>query len=96
MIAPLGAPSIAEAVRAGAQVYARAARDCCTTQGATGLGDEGGFAPDISTPEDVLRTLVGAITDAGYTARPGRRQRSRWTWPRQRVPPGRRRLPRRW
>ncbi len=37
---------------------------------ATGLGDEGGFAPDISTPEDVLRTLVQAITDAGCP--PGR------------------------
>ena len=34
---------------------------------ATGLGDEGGFAPDISHPTDVLETLVVAIKDAGYT-----------------------------
>ncbi len=36
----------------------------------TGLGDEGGFAPDIARPEDVLTLLVEAISDAGYT--PGR------------------------
>ena len=38
---------------------------------ATGLGDEGGFAPDIATPEEALELLVSAIDDAGYTA--GRR-----------------------
>jgi enolase len=70
MIAPLGAPSIAEAIRAGAQVYATLKRLLHEAGYATGLGDEGGFAPDISTPEDVLRTLVQAITDSGYT--PGR------------------------
>ena len=70
MIAPLGAPSIAEAIRAGAQVYAKLQGPAARAGFATGLGDEGGFAPDISTPEDVLRTLVQAITDAGYT--PGR------------------------
>ena len=72
MIAPLGAPSIAEAIRAGAQVYAKLKGLLHDAGFATGLGDEGGFAPDISTPEDVLRTLVQAITDAGYTAGPGR------------------------
>jgi enolase len=70
MLAPLGAPNYSEAVRAGAEVYA-ALKSRLTAAGyATGLGDEGGFAPDISRPEDVLDTLVGAITDAGYT--PGR------------------------
>jgi len=68
MIAPLGAPSIAEAIRAGAQVYAKLKGLLHDAGFATGLGDEGGFAPDISTPEDVLRTLVQAVTDAGYTA----------------------------
>ena len=70
MLAPLGAPSIAEAVRAGAQVYAGLKRLLHDAGFATGLGDEGGFAPDISTPEDVLTMLVRAITAAGYT--PGR------------------------
>lgn len=70
MLAPIGAPSYAEAVRAGAEVYA-ALKSRLTAAGfATGLGDEGGFAPDIAMPEDVLETLVAAITDAGYT--PGR------------------------
>ena len=70
MLAPLGAPSIAEAVRAGAQVYATLKRLLHAAGYATGLGDEGGFAPDISTPEDVLTLLVQAITESGYT--PGR------------------------
>jgi len=66
MIAPLGAPSMAEAVRAGAEVYA-ALRRALTARGlSTGLGDEGGFAPEIREPEDVLRLLVQAIDDAGY------------------------------
>ncbi len=70
MIAPIGAPSMAEAVRAGAGVYA-ALRGLLRSGGfATGLGDEGGFAPDITAPEDVLALLVKAIQTAGYT--PGR------------------------
>ncbi len=70
MIAPVGAPSFTEAVRAGAAVYARLRGLLREAGHATGLGDEGGFAPDIAAPEDVLRLLVQAITDAGYT--PGR------------------------
>jgi enolase len=67
MIAPLGAPTLTEAVRAGAEVYAALRRRLADKGFATGLGDEGGFAPDIDAPEDVLMTLVDAITDAGYT-----------------------------
>ena len=70
MVAPLGAPTLAEAVRAGAEVYA-ALRSLLTAKGmATGLGDEGGFAPQIDKPEEVLGLIVGAIEQAGY--RPGR------------------------
>lgn len=66
MIAPLGAGSLPDAVRAGADVY-RALRTLLATQGhATGLGDEGGFAPQLTEPEDVLALLVTAISDAGY------------------------------
>jgi enolase len=67
MIAPLGAPSMAEAVRAGAEVYAALRRELANRKLSTGLGDEGGFAPEISEPEEVLRLLVQAIGDAGYT-----------------------------
>jgi enolase len=70
MVAPLGAPSMAEAVRAGAEVYAALRRELAERKLSTGLGDEGGFAPEITEPEEVLRLLVHAITDAGY--RPGK------------------------
>ncbi|MCI1641037.1 MAG: phosphopyruvate hydratase [Actinomyces sp.] len=70
MLAPLGAPSFAEAVRAGSTIYHRLKKDLTARGESTGLGDEGGFAPDISSPEEVLRLLVAAIEDAGYT--PGR------------------------
>jgi enolase 1/2/3 len=69
MVAPLGAPSMAEAVRAGAEVYAALRRELADRKLSTGLGDEGGFAPEISEPEEVLHLLTAAITDAGY--RPG-------------------------
>lgn len=67
MIAPLGAPTYAEAVRAGAETYA-ALRSLLTERGhATGLGDEGGFAPDV-TETQALDLLVEAISRAGYSA----------------------------
>jgi enolase 1/2/3 len=68
MVAPLGAPSMAEAVRAGAEVYAALRRGLASRKLSTGLGDEGGFAPEVSEPEEVLRLLVEAIGDAGYPA----------------------------
>jgi enolase len=67
MIAPLGAPSIAEAVRAGAEIYSRLRTALLDRGLSTGLGDEGGFAPDIDSPEEVLTLLSEAITAAGYT-----------------------------
>ena len=70
MIAPLGAPSFAEAVRAGAEVYAALRRLLKAAGQATGLGDEGGFAPQIAKPEEVLELLVAAIADAGYVPGP--------------------------
>jgi enolase len=69
MIAPLGAPSMAEAVRAGAEIYSALRRELTSRKLSTGLGDEGGFAPELAEPEEVLALVVQAITDAGY--RPG-------------------------
>jgi enolase len=70
MLSPLGAPNFAEALRAGSEVYL-ALRALLHAKGhSTGLGDEGGFAPDLGTPEEVLDLLVEAIAAAGYT--PGR------------------------
>ena len=72
MVAPVGAPSFPEALRAGAAVYARLRALLQAKGEATGLGDEGGFAPNIARPEDVLGLIVQAITDAGYpTGRAG-------------------------
>lgn len=70
MLAPLGAPSLPEAVRAGAEIYQRLEARLADSGHPTGLGDEGGFAPDISHPEDVLALLTAAITDAGCTPGP--------------------------
>lgn len=68
MVAPLGAPSLAEAIRAGAQIY-RVLRAELLQRGLTvGLGDEGGFAPELDSPEDALDLLVRAIKNAGYEA----------------------------
>ena len=70
MICPLGAPTMAEAVRAGAEVY-QALRGLLVKDGqSTGLGDEGGFAPDLAEPEDVLELIVAAIQQAGYPTGP--------------------------
>jgi enolase len=66
MLAPLGAGSIGKAVRAGAEVYARLRALLGGSGLSTGLGDEGGFAPEIARPEKVLRLLVQAIEEAGY------------------------------
>ena len=66
MIAPVGAPSMAEAVRAGAEVYSALRRELSGRHLSTGLGDEGGFAPEVAEPEEVLALLVQAISDAGY------------------------------
>jgi len=70
MIAPLGAPTFREALRAGAEVYATLRRHLDGSGFSTGLGDEGGFAPDIASPEDALDLLVAAIAEAGYEAGP--------------------------
>jgi enolase len=70
MICPLGLPTIAEAVRAGSEIYAALKKKLAAAGHPVGLGDEGGFAPDIAQPEEVLATIVSAIEAAGYT--PGR------------------------
>jgi len=69
MIVPVGAPSIAEAVRTGAEVF-HALRSALKQAGyTTAVGDEGGFAPDLASTRAALDFVVAAITAAGY--RPG-------------------------
>ena len=66
MIAPIGAPTFAEALRAGAESYHALAKTLKREGLSTAVGDEGGFAPAISTPVEALDLLVRAISDAGY------------------------------
>lgn len=70
MVAPVGSPSLHEAIRAGAEIYQRLRASLVEHGLATGLGDEGGFAPDIDAPEEALTLLTQSITDAGYSAGP--------------------------
>ncbi len=70
MIAPAGAPSFADGLRWGSDVYHALAKRLKQQGLATGLGDEGGYAPAIARPEEALDLIVAAIEDAGYT--PGR------------------------
>jgi enolase len=67
MIAPLGAPGLAEAVRAGSEVYTALRQRLAAAGHSTGLGDEGGFAPALHRPEEALTLITQAIADAGYT-----------------------------
>ncbi len=67
MIMPVGAPSFREALRWGTETYHQL-RKILHGQGlSTAVGDEGGFAPNLSTNEDAIRILVEAIGAAGFT-----------------------------
>ena len=66
MIAPIGAPTFREAVRAGAEVY-HALKSVLKKKGlSTGLGDEGGFAPNLSANVAALELIAEAVQAAGY------------------------------
>ncbi len=68
MIAPIGAPTYAEALRHGAEVY-HALKSVLKRKGlSTGLGDEGGFAPDLDSNRAALDLIVEAIGETGLTA----------------------------
>src|SRR5271165_5860982 len=69
MIVPCGARSFAECLRMGSEVF-HALKGTLHERGlATAVGDEGGFAPDLSSNEEALRMLLAGIEAAGY--RPG-------------------------
>ena len=70
MIAPIGAPTFREGLRWGAEVYHCLKKVLHDRGLATGLGDEGGFAPDLDSNRAALDLILEAITAAGY--RPGR------------------------
>ena len=66
MVAPIGAPTFREALRMGAEVY-HALKAVLKRQGlSTGLGDEGGFAPNLPTNAAALDLIAEAVQQAGY------------------------------
>ncbi|MDA0962444.1 MAG: phosphopyruvate hydratase [Proteobacteria bacterium] len=69
MIMPVAAENIRDAVRMGAEVFHTLKKELSAAGLATGVGDEGGFAPDISSTRDALDFILKSIEKAGY--RPG-------------------------
>ena len=67
MIVPHNAPSFSEALRMGTETY-HALKGCVKSRGySTGVGDEGGFAPDLKSNREALDLLMEAVGKAGYT-----------------------------
>ena len=70
MVVPYGAPSFAEALRMGAEVFHNLKAVLKAKGYSTGVGDEGGFAPSLKSNEEAIEVILDAIGKAGYT--PGR------------------------
>ncbi|MEN8198902.1 MAG: phosphopyruvate hydratase [Thermodesulfobacteriota bacterium] len=68
MIIPVGAPSLAETIRYGAEVFHHLKKVLAKRGLNTAVGDEGGFAPDLSSNEEALLVILEAIDRAGYKA----------------------------
>ena len=68
MIVPVGASSLAEAVRYGTEVFHNLKSVLSKKGMSTAVGDEGGFAPDLSSNEEAIEVILQAIENAGFTA----------------------------
>ena len=68
MIAPIGAESLMQALQWGTEIYHHLKKILKSKKMATGVGDEGGFAPNVSSNEEALQLLMEAISSAGYEA----------------------------
>ena len=68
MILPVGAPSLSEALRYGAEIFHTLKKVLHERKLSTAVGDEGGFAPDLPSNEAALETILEAIERAGYKA----------------------------
>ena len=66
MILPVGAPSFREAIRYGAEVFHNLKKVLTAKGLATTVGDEGGFAPNLSSNEEAIAVIIEAIEKAGY------------------------------
>lgn len=68
MIVPVGAPSLSEALRYGAEVFHTLKKVLHDKGYNTAVGDEGGFAPDLKSNEEAITIILEAIEQAGYVA----------------------------
>jgi enolase len=68
MIIPVGAESFSDAVRMGAEVFHSLKKVLVKRKLSTGVGDEGGFAPDLRSDEEAITVVLEAIDGAGYKA----------------------------
>jgi enolase len=68
MIVPVGAPTFAEAVRYGAEVFHALKKLLDGSGMSTAVGDEGGFAPNVKSHEEAIELILAAIEKAGYEA----------------------------
>ncbi len=68
MVMPIGAPSLAEAVRWGSEIFHTLKKGLAEKGLSTSVGDEGGFAPDLSSTRDALDFIMASIDKAGFTA----------------------------
>jgi enolase len=66
MIMPVGAPTFREGLRMGAEVFHSLKKVLHDKKLSTAVGDEGGFAPNIATADEALKTIASAIEKAGY------------------------------
>ncbi len=68
MVMPVGAPSFSEALRCGAEIFHNLKTVLKSRGYSTGVGDEGGFAPNLKSNEEAVETILEAIENAGYKA----------------------------
>ncbi|AEW02878.1 phosphopyruvate hydratase [Niastella koreensis] len=68
MIVPIGAPSFSEGLRWGVEIFHHLKSILKKKGYGTNVGDEGGYAPDIQSPEEAIETVLAAIESAGYKA----------------------------
>jgi enolase len=66
MVVPVGAPTFREALRYGSEVFHALKKVLKTKKLSTGVGDEGGFAPDLASNRAALDVIVEAISEAGF------------------------------
>jgi enolase len=81
MIMPVGAPTFREALRMGAEIFHTLKKSLHDANHNTNVGDEGGFAPNLKSPDEALTYISKAVEKAGYKL--ARKSSSRWT----RLPP---------